>query len=313
MSQKNRFVAELRGAGRHAGGAHLTIEARDRHLKLFAEFCNDRAFGLKTVEGIKTKHVQLFADFLRGSDRSPRTIHNILASLRATLRASGKNLKNMHLTSNANLGLAQGDRRGKKEPFPDRRFYLLLVLLATSDVSMYAALAFERFFGLRGMEAIRSRDSLETWLKQIEANQTISVTFGTKTGKPRSVTIHPKNLSWARLAIHAALDLTASQRSPLIQAPTLKQAVRHYRYRCEKLGLVGKHAPHSLRYRYAVELLEYHREQGYSEHESLARVAMSLGHGDGRGRWVKMVYARSTIDAELPSSESNDHPPSDQA
>lgn len=306
MSQKNRFIAELRGAGRHAHGAHLTIEARDRHLKLFAEFCNDRAFGLKTVQQINTKHVQLFADFLRGSGRSPRTIHNILASLRTALRASGKNLKNMHLTNNAALGLAPGDRRGKKEPFPDRDFYLLLTLLATSDISMYAALAFERFFGLRGMEAIRSRDSLETWLKQIEANQAISVTFGTKTGKPRMVMIHPKNIPWARLAIHAAFDHTASQRSPLIQAGTLKQAVRRYRYSCEKLGLVGKYAPHSLRYRYAVELLEYHREQGYSERESLARVAMSLGHGNGRGRWVKMVYARSTVNAELPSSESND-------
>ena len=313
MSQKNRLLAVLRGASRRAGGAHLSLEARDRHLKLFIEFCKDRGFGLEMIEQIKTRHVQLFADFLRDSDRSPRTIHNILASLRTALRACGKNLKNMRLTSNANLGLVQGDRHGKKEPYPDRRFYLLLVLLAASDISMYAALAFERFFGLRGMEAIRSRDSLQTWLREIETGSGISVTFGTKTGKPRMVVFHPKNLPWIKTALDAALDLTASNRSPLIQAPTLKQAVRHYRYRCEQLGLVGRYAPHSLRYRYSVELLDYYREQGYSEREALARVAMSLGHGDGRGRWVKMVYARSALNTESTSTGSTNHEGNDIA
>ncbi|MGS0066780.1 integrase domain-containing protein, partial [Escherichia coli] len=29
------------------------------------------------------------------------------------------------------------------------------------------------------------------------------------------------------------------------------------------------------------------------EKEALAMVAMDLGHGDGRGRWVKQVYARN--------------------
>ncbi len=30
--------------------------------------------------------------------------------------------------------------------------------------------------------------------------------------------------------------------------------------------------------------------QGFSEKESLALTATDLGHGDGRGRWVKQVY-----------------------
>ncbi|ESA61313.1 integrase family protein [Escherichia coli 1-182-04_S4_C2] len=32
--------------------------------------------------------------------------------------------------------------------------------------------------------------------------------------------------------------------------------------------------------------------QGFSEKEALAMVAMDLGHGDGRGRWVKQIYGR---------------------
>ena len=31
---------------------------------------------------------------------------------------------------------------------------------------------------------------------------------------------------------------------------------------------------------------------GIAMSEALARTSMDLGHGDGRGRWVKMVYLR---------------------
>ena len=116
MSQKNRLLTELTRASRTAGGAHLTIEARDRHLKLFVDHCTDRGFGLASIDQVKTKHIVSFADFLKASNRSPRTIHNIIASLRTALRGAGKNLKNMHITQNKELGLVKGDRKGKKEP-----------------------------------------------------------------------------------------------------------------------------------------------------------------------------------------------------
>lgn len=37
--------------------------------------------------------------------------------------------------------------------------------------------------------------------------------------------------------------------------------------------------------------MKYARD-GYSEKEAYALVSMSLGHGDGRGRYVKAVYCR---------------------
>ncbi|SPX19995.1 DNA-binding prophage protein [Escherichia coli] len=66
------------------------------------------------------------------------------------------------------------------------------------------------------------------------------------------------------------------------------------------MGLTGKYSPHSLRYAWAQDDIRRYLAQddirrylaqGFSEKEALAMVAMDLGHGDGRGRWVKQVYA----------------------
>ena len=157
------------------------------------------------------------------------------------------------------------------------------------------------------MEAIRSHQSINTWRAELEADQPLSVIFGTKNGKPRKVFVHPKNIPWLRLVFDAVNELSKERRSHLIDAPTLKLATRRYRYQCEKIGLVGRYAPHSLRYRYSVEMLEYFRGQGYSEREALALVGMNLGHGDSRGRWVKMVYARSTMETDDTPTDQSSH------
>ncbi|EFA4015927.1 DNA-binding protein, partial [Escherichia coli] len=47
---------------------------------------------------------------------------------------------------------------------------------------------------------------------------------------------------------------------------------------------------HSLRYAWAQDAIRHYLAQGFSEKESLALTATDLGHGDGRGRWVKQVY-----------------------
>ncbi|MBB9446857.1 DNA-binding protein, partial [Escherichia coli] len=44
------------------------------------------------------------------------------------------------------------------------------------------------------------------------------------------------------------------------------------------------------RYAWAQDAIRHYLAQGFSEKESLALTATDLGHGDGRGRWVKQVY-----------------------
>jgi len=49
---------------------------------------------------------------------------------------------------------------------------------------------------------------------------------------------------------------------------------------------------HALHRAFARERIDVYRSQGMPLREALARTSMDLGHGDGRGRWVRMVYLR---------------------
>lgn len=55
-------------------------------------------------------------------------------------------------------------------------------------------------------------------------------------------------------------------------------------------GLTGKYSPHSLRYAWAVNAMDYHKNNGMNDDEAKVMVSMDLGHGDGRGRYVERVY-----------------------
>jgi|GEM_PF-5099753 len=39
--------------------------------------------------------------------------------------------------------------------------------------------------------------------------------------------------------------------------------------------------------------MRYYQAQGHSEKEVMAMVSMDLGHGDGRGRYIKLVYGNT--------------------
>ena len=56
---------------------------------------------------------------------------------------------------------------------------------------------------------------------------------------------------------------------------------------------------HSLRYAFAQDQYRRYRAEGFSNREALAALSKDLGHGDSRGRWVKMVYLRGMDAAEF--------------
>ncbi|MDI5050258.1 DNA-binding protein, partial [Salmonella enterica subsp. enterica serovar Montevideo] len=49
---------------------------------------------------------------------------------------------------------------------------------------------------------------------------------------------------------------------------------------------------HSLRYAWAQDTISHYLAQGFNRKEALAILAMDLGHGDGRGRYVAQVYGQ---------------------
>ena len=66
------------------------------------------------------------------------------------------------------------------------------------------------------------------------------------------------------------------------------QACARYWYAMHRLDVQG----HALRYAFARERIDAYRAQGMPLREALVRASMDFGHGhgDGRGRWVRMVY-----------------------
>jgi hypothetical protein len=54
-----------------------------------------------------------------------------------------------------------------------------------------------------------------------------------------------------------------------------------------------------LRYAFAQEQYRNYRKAGFSNREALALLSKDLGHGDGRGRYVKSVYLRGMDESEF--------------
>lgn len=186
--------------------------------------------------------------------------------------------------SNAALGIRGASRIGSKTAITDDAYAELRQAIA--DEGLRALVGLERHLGLRAMEAIRGRDSLVQWERRLaDGHGNIEVVFGTKGGKVR--TTHLPNPANALAAVREAISVLDTQRR-LAQGKTLKQAEAWYRNAMHRLGVQG----HSLRYAFARERVEAYLQNGIPMAEALARTSMDLGHGDGRGRWVKMVYLR---------------------
>lgn len=117
--------------------------------------------------------------------------------------------------------------------------------------------------------------------------------FGTKGGRPRDVYII--NPQQTLQVVNNALTIMAQQNGKLIDKPSLKLAMNYWRNSTYRLGLTGQIAPHSLRYALTQkQQVDQYLIQGYSEQEALAKASMDLGHGDGRGRFIKQVYGTET-------------------
>ncbi|ECE5991369.1 DNA-binding protein, partial [Salmonella enterica subsp. salamae] len=118
----------------------------------------------------------------------------------------------------------------------------------------------------------------------------LTVVFGTKGGRPRETVI--LDAGAVKKALDNALAVAESRHDRLIDKPDLKSAMDYWHNQAARIGLTGAYSPHSLRYAWAQDAICHYLAQGFSRKEALAMVAMDLGHGDGRGRYVAQVYGR---------------------
>lgn len=293
MSIKNSLIASLRFASAKLAGAHLTRMARDRFCIFFSTFLHAAGFRhVRTIADIRMRHVRLFLAERTRSCVSPRTVCNQTAHLRGLMRVGGNHqvLKDLSVPNKA-LGIPPSSRQGTKFAMDEPEFTALLKRVRCSNLR--AILCLERAIGLRAMEALRAGPCLLTWRAQITAGmKSLDVLYGTKGGRVR--TTRMPDPERALEAIENAISVMGKYQR-LAPTRTLKQAAFWYRNAMYRLGVQG----HRLRYTFACECVDTYLASGMLEKEAFARTAMDLGHGDGRGRWVKMVYYRQRSSEKL--------------
>lgn len=92
--------------------------------------------------------------------------------------------------------------------------------------------------------------SLKTWQQGLaRGDKQLSVVFGTKDGRPRDITVVRRD-ELVR-SLNAAVAYSAEHGGKLVDKVGLKSAINRYRNVIKDAGLVGKEAPHSMRYAYS--------------------------------------------------------------
>lgn len=219
-----------------------------------------------------------------------------MASLRAVLQQAGrKQVAEHERLTNKSLGLAGASRNGTRQAITPEHYRHALETARAKDPGLAAALELARLMGLRSQEAVQSVQSLRTWKQAVERGATrLTVVFGTKGGRPRETVILDADA--VRRALENALTIAESCNNRLIDKPDLKSAMDYWHNQAARIGLTGAYSPHSLRYAWAQDAIHHYLAQGLSRKEALAMVAMDLGHGDGRGRYVAQVYGRRDVE-----------------
>lgn len=279
-----KLSSEMKALAKKAGGSFKTVNDRIHITKRFSEHLRALNIQIQRVEQIKVRHIECYIEERLEQDIGLRTLQNEMAALRAVLRQAGRRqvVEHPRLTNKA-LGVSGASRNGTHRAITQEHYQQVMEKARAEDAGLAAALEIARLMGLRSQEAVQSSQSLKTWLKSMERGETrLKVVFGTKGGRPRHTTV---------LDTGAVRIRVADRRDGrLIGKPGLKTAMNHWHRQAAKVGLTGEFSPHSLRYAWAQDAIRHYLAQGFSEKESLALTATDLGHGDGRGRWVKQVY-----------------------
>jgi hypothetical protein len=120
MSKKTELQADLQRINYILARAHLTQESRSGTFKNFAEAMRELHYGIHCAAQIGGKHLQAYIRYRSESGIVSLTLAKEMGHLRAVLRHIGKQgLADNPAYSNRSLGIAQGSRKGTKEPLSD--------------------------------------------------------------------------------------------------------------------------------------------------------------------------------------------------
>ncbi|ECI4110915.1 DNA-binding protein [Salmonella enterica subsp. enterica] len=287
-----KLAQQMTLLAKQAGGSYKTVQDRILIAQRFCHHLLALNIQSKQVAHIKARHIESYIQQRLAQGIGKRTLQNEMAALRAVLQRAGRDkLASDERLSNRALGLAGANRNGTKQAISERCYQAALQKAQAADPGFAAALTLARLMGLRSQEAVQCVQSLKTWQRALSSGERqLRVVFGTKGGRPRFTTVlDPLQV---RLAVDRALDIATERNGRLIDAADLKTTMNYWHNQSRRCGLTGEYAPHSLRYAWAQEAIRYWLAQGLSQKEALAQVSTDLGHGDGRGRYIRQVYGR---------------------
>lgn len=283
---------QLTNNARQACGAHKTVHHRQIMIKRFGYYLKDNNIQISDMSHIKISYIERYIQIRLSQGISQRTLQNEMSAIRQTLRAADRDkLADHPRISNQALELSGASRKGTKVAISQEQYQAIYQQALQKSPALAATLNIAFTLGLRGEEAVQSCQSMKTWQKALQQGRTtLHVVFGTKGGRPRDV--HIIDPQQTLQTVNNALTIMAQQNGKLIDKPSLKQAMNYWRNSTYRLGFTGKISPHSLRYAFTQEQVDQYLKQGYSESEALAKASMDLGHGDGRGKYIKQVYGK---------------------
>ncbi|WP_034950837.1 integrase domain-containing protein [Erwinia oleae] len=283
---------------RQGRGSFKTVADRSKIADRFSERLATLNIQIRDVKHIKTTHIEKYIDSRKAENLSHRTLQNEMAAVRSILSAAGRNKladPNHEKLSNQALGISGASRDGTKTAITDEKLTAIVSHTFKKDAGVALGIQLSRYLGLRTEETVQSAKSLRTWKQSlINGHERVRVVFGTKGGRPRDTTIF--NREKVLSVLDAAIKYCDEHNGKLIDKPSLHAAIDRYRNVLREAGMIGKYAPHSLRYAYSRDAVNHHVENGMSRDEAEALVSMDLGHGDGRGRYIKQVYFKGDVE-----------------
>lgn len=287
-----KLSGEMKALAKNSGGSHKTMNDRIHIVQRFSRHLRAMNIQIQRVAQIKVRHIESYIHERLAQRIGKRTLQNEMAALRTVLQQAGrKQVAEHERLTNKSLGLAGASRNGTRQAITPEYYHHAMETARMKDPGLAAALELARLIGLRSQEAVQSAQSLKTWKHAVERGDTrLTVVFGTKGGRPRETVILDSGA--VRKALDNALAVAESRNDRLIDKPDLKSAMDYWHNQATRIGLTGTYSPHSLRYAWAQDAILHYLAQGFSRKEVLAMVAMDLGHGDGRGRYVAQVYGR---------------------
>ncbi|MEB2861501.1 integrase domain-containing protein, partial [Staphylococcus sp. GCP4] len=99
-----------------------------------------------------------------------------------------------------------------------------------------------------------------------EGDTRLTVVLGTKGGRPRDTII--QDTGAVKQALDKAIVVAERRNGRLIDAASLKQAMKYWRNQTLRMGLTGKYSPHSLRYAWAQDDIRRYLAQGVQRKRS---------------------------------------------